>query len=194
MKVIGVIGLNGSGKDEVVKYLHRRYGIPLISVGDIVRKIAAQEGVESTRTNLNRIAKRYLDQYGKGYFLKLVVEKIRREGWKTAGISGIRSPQDIRVVRDAFGTDFTLVHVYVTDPRIRYERIRLRGSQRDLVSYEEFLRQDEISDQLFHVREAIRQADYSIPNDGTLEDLHHEIEKLAAKLQLSDLIHLKEKP
>lgn len=193
MKVIGVIGLNGSGKDEVVKYLHSRYGVPLLSVGDIVRDIAAREGVRPTRTNLNQITKRYFDRYGEGYFLKLVVEKIRREGWESAGISGIRSPQDIRIIRDAFGSDFILVHVYVTDPRVRYDRIRSRGSQRDRISYEEFLHQDQVSDEMFHIREAIRQADFSIPNDGSLEDLHREIENLVTEKNILNLKQQKEK-
>lgn len=193
MKVIGVIGLNGSGKDEVVKYLHSRYGVPLLSVGDIVRDIAAREGVRPTRTNLNQITKRYFDRYGEGYFLKLVVEKIRREGWESAGISGIRSPQDIRIIRDALGSDFILVHVYVTDPRVRYDRIRSRGSQRDRISYEEFLHQDQVSDEMFHIREAIRQADFSIPNDGSLEDLHREIENLVTEKNILNLKQQKEK-
>jgi dephospho-CoA kinase len=45
MKVIGVVGLNGSGKDELVDYLHQRCGIPVLSAGDIARDIAAEEGV-----------------------------------------------------------------------------------------------------------------------------------------------------
>jgi dephospho-CoA kinase len=47
--VIGVIGLNGSGKDEVVIFLNKTYGVSLISVGDIVWEIAAIERLEPTR-------------------------------------------------------------------------------------------------------------------------------------------------
>jgi dephospho-CoA kinase len=180
MKVIGVIGLNGSGKDEVVNYLNRRYGTPLISVGDIVREIAAREGVESTRDNLDAITKKCFAQYGEGYFLKQVIEKIRRQAdlWKDVGISGIRSPQDVNLVRQAFGKDFFLVHVFISDDKVRFARIRRRSSQRDNATLEEFIRQDQVSEQLFHIQEAIKMADYSISNDGTLEDLQREIEKL----------------
>jgi dephospho-CoA kinase len=184
MKVIGVIGLNGSGKDEVVKYFHERYGFPLFSVGDIVREIAVREGSELSRENLDAITRRYFAQYGEGYFLKQVVEKIRSNShsWKAAGISGIRSPQDVKIVRDAFDRDFFLVHVYVSDSRVRFERVRQRGSQRDNITYPEFLKQDEVSQELFHIQEAIRLADISISNDGSLEDLHSEIEKLKESL------------
>lgn len=178
MKVIGVIGLNGSGKDEVVNYLNKEYGVPLISVGDIVREIAAKEGIEPTRDNLDSITKRYFGQFGEGYFVKQVVEKIRHNKWKVAGISGIRSPRDIAIIKEAFEKDFILTHVYISDPKVRHERISKRGSKRDQSSYEEFLKQDKISQELFHIQDAIKLADYSIPNDGSLKDIHMAIDKL----------------
>ena len=52
MKVIGVIGQNGSGKDEVLKYLREKHNVPFLSTGDMVREIAAKEGKEPTRENL----------------------------------------------------------------------------------------------------------------------------------------------
>jgi dephospho-CoA kinase len=181
MRIVGVVGLNGSGKDEVVKYLKERYAVPLLSVGDIVREIAAKEGVEPTRENLDSITKKYFKQFGEGYFLRLVIEKIQSSGWKVAGISGIRSPKDIVLLRDAFKQDFILIHVDITDPRVRYTRIHQRGSKRDELSYAEFLQQDQVSEELFQISESIDSADYEISNDGTLEDLHGEVEKLIEK-------------
>ncbi len=180
VKAVGVVGLNGSGKDEVVKYLNRKYGVPLISVGDIVREIAGREGVEPTRDNLDEITKRYFAKYGKGYFLKQVIEKIQQNKWESAGISGIRSPEDVSLVKTAFKSDFILVYVYISDPRVRYERMVKRGSQRDKMAYAEFLQQDRVSEELFRVQEAIQMADISISNDGTLEDLHRQVDRSVA--------------
>jgi len=56
MKVIGAVGQNGSGKDEVLKYLKAACGVPFFSTGDMVREIAAKEGVEATRDNLRAIS------------------------------------------------------------------------------------------------------------------------------------------
>jgi len=181
MRVIGVVGSNGSGKDEVVKYLDQRYRIPFISVGDIVREIAGQEGIKPTRDNLDDFTRRYFTRHGNGYFIKLAVEKIQQSKWRYAGISGIRSPEDVTILKESFKKDFILIHVYVTDPRIRYERMKKRGSKRDEISYEDFLKQDQVSEQLFHIQEAINLADYSIPNDGSLEDLHYRIDKLVSQ-------------
>ncbi len=186
MKIIGVIGLNGSGKDEVVKYLEQKYGIPLISVGDVVREVAAAQGIEPTRDNLDRIVQSYFDKYGAGYFVKQVVEKIRDNRWPQAGISGIRSPVDIGIVREAFGTGFTLINVYVSSARLRYERVRRRGSRRDDITYADFLRQDAKSEKLFQIREAVAMADYSLANDGTLAELQEQIDRLVAAGLLAD--------
>ena len=47
--IVGVIGRNGAGKDELSKRLHARCGLPMLSAGDIARRIAKERGVEPTR-------------------------------------------------------------------------------------------------------------------------------------------------
>jgi dephospho-CoA kinase len=178
--VIGSIGQNGSGKDKVLKHFRLKYGVPFLSTGDVVRKIASNEGVEPTRENLGKISDRYFREFGKGYFVKLLADKIRQTGWKIAGISGIRSLNDVSILKDIFGQDFILINVYITDPHVRYSRMTGRGEDRDPHSYEQFLRQDQAEEKLFSLKEAEHLADYSISNDGTLDDLHREIDRLVS--------------
>jgi dephospho-CoA kinase len=177
MKIIGVIGQNGSGKDEVLKYLQAEYGIPFLSTSDIVREIAAKEGTEPSRKNLGEISARYFREQGRGCFVRMAADRIRQNGWQVAGISGIRSLDDVIALREIFGKDFILVQVFVTDPHLRYARMSQRGEDRDPHSYEQFLKQDEAEEELFHITEAAGYARYSLNNDGTLHDLRREIEK-----------------
>jgi len=181
MRVIGVIGKNGSGKDEVLKYLKEKYGVPFLSTGDIVREIAAREGRTPDRTTLQEISDSYFQKYGKGCFVKMLAEKIRDKSWPVAGISGVRSPQDVHELRGVLGQSFILIEVYVTSPLVRFERMQRRGAARDTSSYQDFLAQDRAEEQLFHIDEAVRLADYSLPNDGGLEDLHRAIEGLITR-------------
>jgi dephospho-CoA kinase len=178
IRVLGAIGQNGSGKDEVLKYLRRKYGVPFLSTGDVVREIASKEGVEPTRENLGKISDRYFREFGKGHFVKLLADKIRQTGWKIAGISGIRALEDVSILKDIFGQDFILIHVNVTDPHVRYSRMVARQEERDPHSYEEFLQQDRAEEKLFSLKAAEQKADYSITNDGTMDDLHREIDRL----------------
>jgi len=181
VKVIGAVGQNGSGKDEVVKYLHTCYGAPFLSTGDIVREIAAKEGLEPTRTNLQDISERYFRKFGKGYFVRLLADQIYKNDWKIAGISGIRSSDDVAALKNAFGENFFLIHVYVSDPHNRYARTCKRGEGRDPHTYEQFIQQDSAEEELFHIKEATEYADYSLSNDGTLDDLHKAIDRLLSE-------------
>jgi dephospho-CoA kinase len=180
MKVIGAVGQNGSGKDEVLNYLKARYGVPFFSTGDMVREIAAQEGVEPTRDNLRTISERYFREKGEGCFVRLLAERIRHDAGPVVGISGIRSLVDVQILREAFGNSFVLINVSVSDPRQRYERMVKRGEERDPRRYEQFLMQEKAEEALFHITEAGAQADYRIGNDGSLADLHKAIDRLVS--------------
>ncbi len=181
VKVIGAVGQNGSGKDEVLKYLRTRYDVPFLSTGNIVREIAAKEGLEPTRENLGKISDKYFRAFGKGYFVKLLADKIRNSGWKIAGISGIRSLTDVSVLKEIFDKDFILLAVSISDTHVRFARMTKRGEGRDPHSYEQFLQQDQDEEKLFSLKEAESLADYTISNDGTLDDLHCEVDKLVAE-------------
>ena len=184
MKIIGVIGQNGTGKDEVLKYLRAKYGVPFLSTGDMVREIAAKEGKEPTRENLQEISERCFREFGRGCFVKLAANKIRQNGWVVGGISGIRSADDVKVVKDALGGDFILVNVYVSNPEVRYKRMQARHEGRDPRSYGQFLNNDKAEEEIFHIQSAAQSADFAISNDGTLDDLHREIDLLVSEKRL----------
>ncbi len=184
MKVIGAVGDIGSGKDEVLKYLRDRYGVPYLSTGDIVRQMAQQEGVVSTRENLEAISKRCFVEIGRGCFVRMAGQEIMKRGWKVAGISGVRSPDDVAVMKEMFGSGFTLVRVDINEPRIRFERVRLRGERRDPLTWEAFLEQDRNEEQEFQINRAEAMADYTVDNSGTLKELHNQIDELVASNRL----------
>ncbi|HXY74835.1 MAG TPA: hypothetical protein VEH58_05890, partial [Dehalococcoidales bacterium] len=73
---------------------------------------------------------------------------------------------------------------YISDPHVRYDRMTKRGEGRDPRSYEQFLQQDKKENALFSLDIAEKTANFSLSNDGTLLDLHHEIEKLVKEKAL----------
>lgn len=184
MKIIGAVGQNGSGKDEVLKYLKATYGVPFFSTGDMVRDIAAKEGVEATRDNLRAISERWFRERGEGCFVRLLAELIKKEKDQAVGISGIRSLADVTILGEFFGDAFILINVTMADSRQRYERMVARGEERDPHSYEQFLALDRKEEELFHVAEAGRQANHTISNDGTLADLHQAIDGLVKEKKI----------
>ena len=185
VRVIGVVGKIGSGKDEVLKYLKSKYGIPYLSTGDLVRDIAAKDGVAPTRENLEIISERCFIQMGKGCFVKMVADEILKKGWKIAGISGIRAPADVHILKELFGDAFVLLRVDVADPKLRFQRILRRHETRDPEKYEEFLVQDLGEEEVFHVSKTAAMSNYSMKNDGTVDDLHRQIDMLVKSKKLS---------
>ncbi len=183
--VIGVVGQAASGKDEVVKRLKQRFGVPVVSTGEITREIAQEEGLEPTRDNLQFISKKYFQEYGKEYFAQRVLERIKQESSTIVAWTGVRTPTDVQVLREAYGDRFRLIHVQVSDPLVRFERSRLRADARDPANFRAFLRQDEAEEEAFQVQKAISQADLTISNDGSLENLYAEVDEFAKRLGLS---------
>lgn len=178
MRIIGAIGKNGSGKDEVLKYLKKRYDVPFLSTGEMVRAIAARDGAEPTREGLGAISERCFAEQGSGCFVRMAAERIAENGWPIAGISGIRSADDVRLLRADYGEDFVLIHVVVSDPRVRFARMTRRAEARDPSDFDHFRELDAREETLFHVSEAATYADHTLTNDGTLADLHRAIDRL----------------
>ena len=178
MKIFGAIGRIGSGKDAVVDYLRNKYDLPSVSVGDVVRDMAKEKGLSFTRENLEQIASEAIRKHGKEFFMKRVMERIREKGWDRAGVTGIRTPDNVRYLKHEIGENFILFHVYIEDPHIRYRRLTRRGREGDPQTYEDFLEQDRKEEEKFHIKQAASMADYSMDNSGTMEDLHRQINNI----------------
>ena len=62
-KVIGAVGLNGSGKDALIQYLGARCGLTVLSLSDVARELAHLEGVTYSRDKLHEVSQKYIDKY-----------------------------------------------------------------------------------------------------------------------------------
>ena len=182
-KVVGVVGLNGSGKDALLKYLKERCGLEILSLGDVARELAHLEGVKYSRDKLHEISQKYVDKYGPDFFVKVLIEEIYKKGLDKVGITGIRTSTDLDALKERFGADFLLIHVEVGDPRLRFERLRERGEARDPKTYEDFLIQEKSEKELFQLEEAMGRAEVTVQNAGTLDDFHREIDRLISEQQ-----------
>jgi dephospho-CoA kinase len=188
MKVVGAVGLNGSGKDTLIEYLHEHYDIPVWSIGDLVRGMAVERDIRPTRSNLHALSQQAIAQHGADYFAKKLIDRIAKKQANVVGITGIRTPTDVRTFREHFGEDFVLVHVKVGDARTRFERVRERDKARDPQDYEKFLQQEAEEKELFHLEETLAMADITVANDRSRDALYREIERKVVEPVLDDEI------
>lgn len=177
MRILGVAGRNGSGKDEVVNFLHARCGVAAVSAGDVVRDIAAREKISPTRENLHAVSQRYMEKEGSDFVARRLIRLIETRAWEAVGVSGVRSPDDVAAFRSRFGAGFQLAYVRVGDPTLRFRRLRERREERDPHNLEEFLEQERDEEAQFGIGRVINEADVIISNDAGLSALHRHIER-----------------
>ena len=181
MKVIAAVGKNGTGKDFFLEYMAEKYGIPMVSIGDIVRELAAKDGLELTRENMHKTSKKYMGEFGQTFFPEQIVKKIRESGAPVYLVSGIRPPSDIQVMKDAFGSAFLLVDIVISDDELRYARMVARARTPDEQCVENLRKNDANEEKIFRTSESEKMADIKILNDGTAEEFYAAIEDFYAK-------------
>lgn len=173
--IIAAVGKNASGKDYFLEFISKEFGVPMLSVGDIVRELAEEEGLEKTRDNLHMVSKKYMSTYGQDFFPRKLIEKIKSMNAPTVLVSGIRPPSDVVSFKEAFGDEFFLVSIVVDSDRLRWERTIARGSERDHVTFEHFLELDQHEEELFHTSVTMSMADYAFHRGDFSDEVYHEM-------------------
>jgi dephospho-CoA kinase len=180
--IIGVTGTNGAGKGAVVDYLVQK-GFTHYWVRDFLVAEITKRGMEIDRTAMRTVANDLRQKHGPSY----VVETLYGKAVANGGNAAIES---IRVLGEA---DFLKAHsvpliAVDADRHIRYERVTARGSATDKVDYDTWVAQEErewasAAPWDMDVPGVMKRADYTVSNNGTLEELHKQIDEVLAKLK-----------
>lgn len=177
VKVIGLCGSIGAGKNVVSKFLVKEYNYVQITIGDVVREELSKRGVPITRDNSDRISEEMRKKYGITYWVEQCIKKIVDEKYERAVIDGVRLPSDNELIKKSFGDDYVLFKVDA-DEKIRFERLKSRGRPGFPKTPEEFKKHEERQNKLFNLNETFKQAKAVIDNSTTLNDLYERIRKL----------------
>jgi len=145
MKVIGISGTNGSGKDTVGHMLMERHNFIFISGSDLLREEARKRGLPVTRKTLSQISAEWRRKEGYGAVSARVYKRFEALKDKYDGLAtvSLRHPGEAEFIKSVGGTV-----VWVdADPKVRYERLAKNAHQRgraeeDDKTYEEFLAEE----------------------------------------------------
>jgi dephospho-CoA kinase len=174
MKVLGLVGLPASGKGEC-SAVAEELGIPVIVMGDLIRRYAEEAGLPATDQHLGTIARRLREERGMAALAELTVPAVREQKAPVVLIDGIRGDAEVELFRKTF-SDFTLIAIDCPF-QIRLERLRSRGRSDDMVNEDDLLSRDE-RECGFGLVHAMDGADIRIDNTGSLEECRAEIEKI----------------
>ncbi|HVS79189.1 MAG TPA: AAA family ATPase [Candidatus Saccharimonadales bacterium] len=142
MKIIGVGGTNGSGKDTLGEILAEDCGYLFVSVSNFLREEAKRRGLPIEREVLRTISAEWRRQYGLGVLVDKAVEQFKKSDGKYKGLVAIpmRNPGEAQRIKDLGGT---LVWVDA-EPKLRYQRIYSRQrSAEDQKTFEQFLAEEQ---------------------------------------------------
>lgn len=183
MLIIGITGTLGAGKGTVVEYLKKKYGFAHFSVRDFLKEEVAKRGMPQNRDSYTTVANDLRAQHSPSYIvdqLYLRAASLQDPDIKGAVIESVRTPGEIDSLQSK--GDFQLWAVDA-DAKIRYQRAVLRNSETDHVAFETFVsnEQREMSSSdpnKQNLAECIRRAAHVLNNDGTLQQLHAQVDAL----------------
>ena len=183
MQIIGITGTLGAGKGTIVEYLTLRKGFIHFSVRNYLKNILDREMKDSNRDNYVELANHLRTLNGPSY----IVDQLYNQAEASSGnaiIESIRTPGEVLSLKEK--GPFVLFSVDA-DPRIRYKRIRERGSETDRISFEEFMeneRREMNSDDPNHqsLGQCIAMADFRFLNNGGKDSLFHLVEEALLKI------------
>ena len=169
-KIIAICGMPGSGKGEVSK-LANQNGIPVLSMGDMIRAEAERRGLEETPGNIGLVVVSLRSQFGEQILAERLVPSVEALSHTSAPIimiEGIRGTAEADVFKQQWGELFSLLAI-VSDEDTRWQRILLRGRGED-GDRQDFATRN-TRERKWGLGDLIENAEYKIENNSTLEQL-----------------------
>jgi dephospho-CoA kinase len=180
--IIGIAGTFASGKGVVVDYLKEK-GFAHYSSSNTLKEILDTKGLPHTRENLSAAAEALLAEYPGGV-LEMNLQSAEKAGQSHVVLESVHRMSETDFIRSRGGKILGVD----ADVAIRYERAQNRGEGvKDFVTFEQFkidmAREEEGKGSITsNINEVIQNADHVIMNDGTLEALHTQINKILERM------------
>jgi len=197
MKIIGFVGLPGSGKGEASKIARQR-GLDVVVMGDVIRQEASRQNLEPTDRNLGRIGNSLRAKGGPDAIAKRTLDWVMATGKDVVIVDGLRSKAEADFFR-AHAEEFHLIEVYAP-AKTRLKRLAARGRPDDpgsspkndgkIVSSSRpqdrgatALEERESRETRYGLCEVTKAADMSLINDRCLDDFRKNVEMLLIHLE-----------
>lgn len=146
MKLIGISGTNGSGKDTAGSILASQFGYLFVSVTTSMRSELGRRGLPVDREHMRELSAEWRREFGLAVLVDKAVERYGEAGAPHAGlaIASLRNPAEADRVHELGG----IVLWLDANPRLRYDRIQAHARERnrayeDDKTFEAFLAEEQ---------------------------------------------------
>jgi dephospho-CoA kinase len=184
MIIIGITGTLGAGKGTVVDYLTTK-GFTHYSARDFITHEIERRGLPIDRDSMTMVANDMRSTHSPSYIAEMLYDEAASAG-KNAVIESLRTEGEILSLRQK--GNFYLLAVDA-NPKLRYERIILRASETDKISFEKFLADEEremhaTDPNKQNLARCIELADERLVNNGTVNDLYVQVDNILKKIEI----------
>ena len=178
-QLLAIVGMPGAGKSVVVDYLRGKEWT-LVHFGGATMRELERRGLAVNETNERAVREDLRKRHGMEAFAKLSMEEVLNGLSKgPTVIDGLYSWSEYKFLRNQLSRRFYVVNVF-TSRQIRYDRL-LHREVRPL-SHEEAEARDFAEIENLEKGGPIAMADFTLLNDGTIENLYSEIDDLLKML------------
>lgn len=174
--IIGIAGTLGAGKGTVVRYLES-HGFAHFSSSDVLRRILTERGQEHSRLNTSNLANELMSTY-EGGVLHFSNEYAHAENYQNFILEALHRVSEGEYIKKIGG----IILGIDADIKVRYERAVVRKEGlKDEVTFEQFEEDSKREDEGMtgtgpNIKAVIKMADYTITNNGNLDELHTQID------------------
>jgi dephospho-CoA kinase len=179
--IIGVTGTLGAGKGTFVEYLIQKE-FKHYSMSGFIREEILRREMPVNRDSYTVVGDDIRVEHGAGYIAQALCDRALQAGGD-AIVESLQTVAEASEVRQRGG----LLWAVDADPRLRYERIQLRKSEKDDVSFDDFMQVEkkemESDDPAKHnIGSIMVLSDHTFHNDGTFDELRTQVDQALAAI------------
>ena len=177
--ILAIVGLPGAGKTETTEYLIKKQGWPKIYFGQAVVDEAARRGTPE-EAGERAVREEFRAKDGMAAMAIANMPKIKSTFETTAVIlESLYSWEEYLAVKKEFGENFKVLAIYAS-PKTRIERMKMRPVRP--LTKQELESRDYSQIENLHQAGPIARADWTVVNEGTLDGLFGNIDKVLKEL------------
>ena len=186
---LAIVGLTGSGKSIAADFFVDK-GFSFFRFGQITLDICKEKGISGEAAE-RQVREELRAKHGMGAYAVLnipVIEKLFKNNNKVIG-DGLYSWSEYKILKEKFADEMTVLAIYAS-PQTRYRRLENRAAEHghdDDRRWRSFSREEARARDFAEIENIekagpIAMADYTIVNEGTMEEYLSNLEKFYHQL------------
>ena len=178
--IIGLTGQIACGKGVVKNFLIENYQANDYRFSSILRDVLKRLNIEESRVNIAKMSTLLRQGFSEDLLAQAMAKDVKNDPSTFIVIDGIRRMADIKFLKEL--DNFFLVSIEA-EAEIRYQRVVERNENPgdDKKTWEDFL-VDERAETEQQIPETMGQANFTINNNGSWDELWQEIHNLVKKI------------